>query len=504
MSYLENLKEQSGYTRTLNGALAHATTFDACLDLFAVAGGMRYRNPAEAIRMFDRAYIENRELAMKLLFYIRDIREGMGERQLFRTLMRHVAVKWPESAEKNVHLMAEYGRWDDLLCLHETPVQKRMVRVIREQLERDLAAVERREAGDREAPISLLAKWLPSSNTSSYQTRKLGCWMARQLGMTEKEYRRVLKRLRSHTCVTERYLTERKPERIRYEAVPAGAMLKYRKAFPKADPVRFRKYLEDVSEGKKTMHADTLFPYELIRPFFSGERGSFRFDPRNAEDSGVLEALWNSQCGSVAQKNAIAVVDVSGSMFCGRSKQALPILMAVALGLYCAERCQGAFHNHMITFSQSPQLVKICGRNLEEKLDYMLRAGWGFSTNLEAVFNLILHTAIRTRASQEELPSAIYIFSDMEFNVAFRDPDKTVYDSARKRFAAHGYELPAVIFQNVNSWQTQMPVRADTRGAAMVSGAGTASFKHKFDGNVTPRKHMLRVLLSQRYKEVHA
>jgi hypothetical protein len=158
----------------------------------------------------------------------------------------------------------------------------------------------------------------------------------------------------------------------------------------------------------------------------------------------------------------------------------------------------------MITFSEVPKLVRIHGWNLQEKLDYMRRAEWGMSTNMEAVFDLLLDTAIRTNARQEEMPSAIYIISDMEFNCAVRDPHKTVYDNARERFAEYGYELPAVIFQNVNSWQMNAPVRANTRGAALCSGAGTASFKHKFDGNVTPMSHMLRVLMSDRYKEVHA
>ena len=504
MSYLENLKEQADYTRTLNGALTHGSTGDACLDLFAVAGGMRYRNPGDIIRMFELAYIENRELAMKLLFHIRDIREGVGERKMFRTLLRHVAFKWPESARKNVAHIAEFGRWDDLLCLYRTPAQKQMVEVIRTQLETDLAAADRREAGDPDAPISLLAKWLPSPNASSHKTQKLGKWMAKQLGMEEREYRKMLARLRAHSCVTERYLTRKSLDKIDYEAVPAGAMLKYRNAFDRNDPENFTEYLTEVSEGKKQMHADTLFPYEIIRPFFSEGGWGFRFAPDAVSGKDALEALWNSQCAKIAQDNALAVVDVSGSMFWGRSKQALPILMAVALGLYCAERCQGVFHNHMITFSERPQLLKIHGRNLEEKLNYMLRADWGCSTNMEAVFNLLLDTAIRTHARQEEMPSAIYIFSDMEFNCAVRDPNKTIYDNARERFAEHGYELPAVIFQNVNSWQMNAPVRANTRGAALCSGAGTASFKHKFDGNVTPMSHMMRVLMSERYKEVHA
>lgn len=501
MSYLDILKEEATYTRTLNGAKNHATTGDACLDLFAVAGGMRYRNPADTIRLFELAYIENRELAMKLLFHIRDIRKGMGERQMFRNILRHVAKRWPESARKNVHLIAEFGRWDDLLCLYKTPAQREMVRIIRQQLEKDLAAADRRDAGDLDAPISLLAKWLPSPNTSSSKTRKLGCWMARQLGMEEWEYRKMLSRLRAHTCITERYLTRKSLDKIDYEAVPAGAMLKYRSAFARSDAEGFSGYLEDVRNADKTMHADTLFPYQIIKPVLKNYSGLRGFTETDIPGVDVLEALWNSQGMEIGQQNALCVVDTSGSMYCCDKR---PITMAAALGLYYAERCQGLFHNHMITFTSTPRLVKIHGKTLAEKLNYMLCQNWGMSTNLEAVFDLLLDTAVKHRAAQEEMPSAIYIISDMEFNVAFRNPDKTIFQNARERFAQFGYQLPAVVFHNVNSWQMQTPVRAHTQGAALTSGAGTASFAHKYTAETTPMNHMLRVLLSDRYKEVHA
>ena len=172
MSYLENLKKEANYTYTLNGAKTHSSTGDACLDFFAVAGGMRYRSRLDQRRLFERAYIENPELAMKLLFYIRDIRGGMGERKLFCTLLKHVAINWPESAQKNAVYVPEFGRWDDLLCLLRTPAQQIAIDVIRKQLEEDEAALKRREAGEEDAHISLLAKWLPSDNATSPKTKE--------------------------------------------------------------------------------------------------------------------------------------------------------------------------------------------------------------------------------------------------------------------------------------------------------------------------------------------
>ena len=220
MSYLEQLKTEANYTRTLNGAKTHSSTGDACLDFFAVAGGMRYRSPRDQKALFERAYIENPELAMKLLFHIRDIRGGMGERKLFRTLIRHTARLWPESAKKNVAYIAEFGRWDDLLCLLGTAAQKEAVKVIREQLALDEAALRQREAGDEKAHISLLAKWLPSDNASSQRTRKTAAQLITLLGMNQKNYRRLLTALRARIGLVECQLTCKKPERIRYEAVP--------------------------------------------------------------------------------------------------------------------------------------------------------------------------------------------------------------------------------------------------------------------------------------------
>ena len=501
MSYLDQLKIEANYTRTLNGAKTHGSTGNACLDFFAVAGGMRYRKPSEQIRLFERAYIENPDLAMKLLFHLRDIRGGMGERKLFRTLLRQVAFSWPDSARKNVEYIADFGRWDDLLCLLGTPAKKQAVKVLKEQLAKDEEALRLREAGEEDSHISLLAKWLPSDNASSSRTRKMAERLIDELGMDKREYRALLTALRSRIGLVERQLTRKTPEKINYEAVPAQAMFKYRSAFKRVDDDRFKDYLTDVSDGKKKMHAETLFPYEVLRPFFKGDWWDMKMKP--AREADVLEQLWNHLPGSVSNVNAISVVDTSGSMYWS-SGALKPALISQAMGLYCAERCQGLFHNHMITFESRPHLVKVHGATLRDKLKYIGTLPWGGSTDLEKVFDLILETAVKNNAKQEEMPQVLYIFSDMEFNRAMRNPDKTVYENARELFEAFGYRMPAVVFHNVNSWKMQTPVTARTRGTALSSGACTCSMGHKFDGNITPMDHMLRVLNSKRYEMIHA
>ena len=499
MSYLDNLEIEASYTRTLNGALTHGATGDACLDFFAVAGGMRYRRRADQIRLFEQAYIETPELAMKLLFHLRDIRGGMGERQLFRTLLRHVARTWPDSARKNAAYIAEFGRWDDLLCLLGTPAQAEAVRAIRVQLAEDEAALKRREAGDDAAHISLLAKWLPSDNTSSVRTRAQAERLIQALGMDRRDYRRLVTALRRRIGLTERALTAMTPEKVNYEAVPAQAMLKYRAAFQRGDAKRFGDYLLGVCAGEKKLHADTLFPYEVLRPFFQYD-GWSRKDPEGMD---ALELLWDHLPGAIGSANAISVVDTSGSMYWGRGPLK-PALISQAMGLYCAERCQGLFHNRLITFESVPHLVTVQGATLRDKLKYIGNMPWGGSTDLAAVFDLILRTAVTHGAPQAELPKVLYIFSDMEFNIAVRNPNRTVYDSARRAFEAAGYQMPAVVFHNVNSWQMQAPVTARTRGTALTSGASTSALGHPFDGNITPMDHMLRVLNAPRYEMIHA
>lgn len=498
MSYLANLKTEANYTRTLNGAKTHGSTGDACLDFFAVAGGMRYRRPADQIALYERAYIETPELAMKLLFHLRDIRGGMGERKLFRTLLRHVARTWPQSVRKNVPYIAEFGRWDDLLCLLGTPAQREAVQAIKVQLAEDEAALKRREAGDEDAHISLLAKWLPSDNTSSPRTRKTAARLIQALVMEQREYRRLVTALRARIGLTERQLTAKKPEKVNYEAVPAQAMLKYRSAFERNDGERFEEYLIGVDNGEKRIHTDTLFPYEVLRPFFNGSSWCMH----DAKGMDALEQLWDHLPGAVGNVNAISVVDTSGSMYWAEKLK--PALISQAMGLYCAERCEGVFHNHLITFESTPHLVEVHGATLRDKLKYIGNLPVGGSTNLEAVFDLILDTAVKYRAKQAEMPQVLYIFSDMEFNCAMRNADKTVYENARERFERAGYRMPAVVFHNVNSWQIQTPVTAHTRGTALTSGASTHALGHKFDGNVTPMAHMLRVLNGERYAMIHA
>ena len=377
-----------------------------------------------------------------------------------------------------------------------------MIRFVKAQLDKDLAALEQRKDGDIRAHISLLAKWMPSVNTTSQKTCRTARRLAKALGMNERSYRKTLSALRANICVTERYLTEKRPQKIQYDVVPAGAMLKYRGAFERCDQERFGDFMEAVKNGEKTINAEPLFPYEILRPFtkLNPDLTAEAIEPAGSK---VLEALWSYlPAGSLAE-NSICMIDTSGSMTCGREGSIKPIQIAVSLGLYHAERCKGAFHNHFITFQTRPHLIEIKGNTLKEKIHYIFSAPWSGWTNLEGAFDLLLNTACQSGASQDELPSTLYIISDMEFNGVMRS-DETVFDNAKRKFEACGYKLPAVVMINVNSWQMQTPAGAHQKGVALMSGASVSAVGQFCSFNTTPLSQMYKILMSDRYKVIHA
>ena len=486
---LQELKAKANCTLTENGAVTLQTTGSDCLDLFATIGALRSASDGEIISRFIRAYAENQTLAMKLLFYGRDIRGGLGERRVFRILLRYLSCTAPGSVRRNLQLVSEYGRWDDLLVLLGTPCEKDMIALVRAQFEADLAALE------DDAPVSLLGKWLPSVNTSNRDAVRMGKRLARAFGLTDAAYRKALVRLRGKIRILENNLREQDYS-FDYAVQPAKALLKYRHAFLTHDAERYQAYLQDVVSGKRKMHTGTLYPYELIQPFFSGDLAAAE------NDSQALDAAWNALDLGEPEENALCVIDGSGSMYSGGSP--LPITVALSLGMYFAERCTGEFHNHFITFSEHPRLVEIKGADLAEKVRYCASFNECANTNIQKVFELILDTAVRHGLSQEQLPQTLYFISDMEFDSCTVDARSTNFAYAEELFARHGYRLPRVVFWNVQSRHEQQPVQMNKRGVVLVSGFTPKLFTMIARGCESPYAFMESVLLSDRYAPVCA
>ena len=485
---LEALKNTMNCTRTENGAATHLTAGSDCLDLFAVIGALRRESDERILDSFHRAWAEDPDLAMKLLFYARDIRGGLGERRVFRVILKDLAFRAPASVRKNIPYIAEYGRYDDLLSLMGTPCEAEAVAAIRTQLAEDVKALDTEDGS-----VSLLAKWLPSVNASNGETVRAAKRLARALGMDDAAYRKTLSRLRGCIRLTENYLRDRDYS-FDYEKQPSRAMFKYRRAFQRNDGERYAAFLDSVQTGQASMHTGALAPYDIIRPFF---RYATDQETRRAAD-----VTWNALEDFTSGENALVVADGSGSMYGGGDP--LPITVALSLAIYFAERNTGAFRNHFITFSENPRLVEIKGADIFEKVDYCSRYNEVANTNIQRVFETILRSAVEHRVPREEMPSVLYIISDMEFDTCTEDAGLTNFQYAKRLYAVHGYELPRVVFWNVASRHRQQPVTKNEQDVVLVSGSGSRIFGMLKSGAPDPYAFMLEVLGSERYRPIAA
>ena len=485
---LKFLKREANKTYTENGAVTYRSTCSECLDLFASIGGLRRESGGEITDRFLRAYGENADLAMKILFFARDVRGGLGERRVFRLILQWLAVNEPKSLEKNIPYIAEYGRYDDLLVLMDTPCWPAALAYLKGRLDADWAAY---CAGE---DVSLLAKWLPSVNTSNKDTVRQAKKLARALGMNDAQYRKTLSALRAKICIIENRLRE-KDYAFDYAKQPSKAMLKYRKAFLRNDGARYRAFLEAVAQGHSQLHTGALTPYEIIQPFFG--QGAVTEQERRA-----MDVTWKAQEDFTQGENALVVIDGSGSMYCGLDP--MPATVALSFGIYYAERNTGPFQNHFITFSATPRLVEIKGRDLYEKVRYCHQFNEVANTNLQKVFELILDTAVKHRVAQRDMPARIYIISDMEFDSCVDGGSVTNFEHARQLFARYGYQLPEVVFWNVASRNRQQPVTKNEQGVALVSGCSPRIFSMLKAGTLSPYAFMMEVLSSERYAVIAA
>lgn len=402
---LNHLQNQFNKAKTANGAEAYASTQSAVLDLFALGGAFRNRSEQDAKELFSKAFSENPVIAMKTLFYLRDITGGQGERRFFRLALQHLALHNPQALSKNLHLVPEFGRWDDLWVLLETDLKAQVMKLVTAQLVKDKKA---------ENP-SLLAKWMPSENASSHVTKKYAKIMIKHFGTSPKKYRKLLSKLRAKLNLVETKLSEKTYDLINYSHLPSRAGLIYRGAFYRNDEVRYKSFLDSLTKGEVKVNAKALYPYDIVGKAFEGYNGRNIWSGYGntksvtREEIQLLDAQWKALPDFIGDKaeNSIAVVDTSGSM------TGNPMNVAVSLGIYMAERNKGQFHNHFLTFNSVPSLEKVQGNNIVEKARNLSDSSWGGSTNVEAVFQLLLDTAVENNVPQEEMIAKVYIISDM-------------------------------------------------------------------------------------------
>jgi len=457
MSNLINAMRQKD-ALTANGALTNSTSLNAVVDMFFLAGASRRMSEQEIINVFVKAYNEDPNLAVKCLFWARDVRGGAGERRFFQVIMKYISENYPSVFEFNIRLTPEYGYWKDVFSVL-TP-NRTVLDWISEQL--------------NNPNNGLLAKWFP----------RRGVWfssMHKHLGMTPKEFRKMIV---EKTKVVETAMCNKEWDAIEYSKIPSQAFQKYKRAFSRNDESRFNNFISAVVKGEAKVNSSTLFPYQLYQSYIKGL------------DKNSVLAQWINLPDYVGEGSFLPVCDVSGSML------GLPMEISVSLGVYLSERNKGLFRDAFITFSEDPKLQYLTG-NVIERFNQLSRAEWGMSTNLQAVFDLVLNKAIEYRLSQSDLPETILIISDMEFNSACRN--RTNFEVIQDKFEAAGYKMPKLAFWNVNGREGNVPVSADTKDVALISGASPAIVKNVLAGkDFTPKGIMLETLLSERYEKILA
>ena len=499
-------------TTTENGAVAFNSTLNACLDAFGSLGAMMRSNEKNIIDIFEKAYNENSVLALKMLFYMRDVRGGQGQRRVFRVILKWLAENYPLTVIKNFDNILFYGRGDDYLCLLDTDIAKDVCIYIAETLAIDCYKMCKQE------DVSLLAKWLPSENASSTETKRYAAIIRNNLKWTPKQYRIILSKLRKYIDVVERKMSTNQWANINYNTVPSKASLRYVNSFHKHDEIRYNQYVADLANGKANINAGALFPVDIVHSVLSTVR---------CTTSLVLDAINNASWKALpnyfgdSEETGLCVVDTSASM------SGIPYEVAVSLGIYCADKCRGPFAGKFITFSEKPTLETLKGNNITENVRGLKCINAG-NTDFEAVFDLILNTGKTYNVADSDMPKKLYIISDMQFDAARGTHSiysnyhtkKPFMQQMKEKYREAGYTMPTLIYWNVRQSNCGMfHTTFEGENCAVVSGYSPSLFKAIIEGTeyetsvdefgkqivsakVDPMTIMLNTLNNERYDRV--
>lgn len=491
MDYLDMLEQQNKLrmTKTENGADAYATSGEQLVDFNFSISAMRSADPNEIIAKYIKAYSEDALSAVLDMFYIGDIRHGLGERRIFRSCLEFICASHPDIAKAVLPLIPEYSRWDSVLVYLKYPQTRNVVaRFIKHQLLEDM---KRADAGES---ISLCAKWMPSINASSAETVLTAKKLTFLLGWSERKYRKTLSRLRRYANVVEVKMSAGEWWNIDYEAVPSKANLLYEHAFMKNDQTRRIGYLQSLAKGEKKINSGVLYPHEIVQKIW------------NHGDPALYEPMWKA-LPDYGVRNTLVVRDGSGSMtwFNYRGSHTRPIDVATALAIYLAEHNSQGWRDKFITFSSDPEVVDMSGcKTLRDKVRLVYSHNDYTNTDIYKTMCLILDTAVANKIPADEMPESIVILSDMQFDAHEHHFGGSLFDGIKKQFEAKGYKLPSICFWNlVGDTYKTVPMQENDNGLVLCSGFSPNIINMVMSGDLKdPYDILLNTLNGDRYKAV--
>lgn len=493
--FMKGMTNHAHHTYTQNGQYAVNTTDSKLVDFFGSVGALREASEDRIINLFEEAFTENPELALKTVFYARDVRGGLGERRIFKVLLKHLGNTRPEIIRPLLAYIPFYGRYDDLYALDETAIEDDMYQFMHLLFQRDINDY----MADRKSEISLLAKWLKTADSKTEETKRLGIKTALKFKMPVRSYKRWYRTLRKHLKVVEQSMTKNEWNNIVYSHVPSKAMLQYRAAFKNHSPERFSEWVQSVIDGKAKVNASTLYPYELIEKLSKIDFDSMTIEFATMDDTelNLIRAQWDAlpdYTGNGTQ--AIVMADTSGSMW-GR-----PLYVSISLAMYFAQRNRGAFHGKWISFSGSPTIHEIVDDQVDKIYKNFNQLDWGYNTDIEKAFRLILDIGVDNHVPAQDMPKSLIIISDMEFDAATKGK-ALYYDHVKEMFEEHGYACPNIVFWNVNSNHNVFHVNSDVKGVKLASGSSPSVFTTLMESlESTPYEYMMRTLSNIRYDPI--
>lgn len=434
-TFAQAVARHNNPTTTENGMAALKSSLNACVDLFFSIGASRGKDVSAA---FFNALKEDRDTAIRLLLWSRDAREGAGERQIFRDLLVALEAKDEAVLLDIFHLIPEMGRWDDLFVFKTKVWQDAAFQFVGEAL----------MEGNQ-----LAAKWTPRKGDVAVAFRKF-------LGWSPKFYRKTLVEL-SNTV--EQKMCAGQWDQIEFGKLPSLASARYQKAFTKRAPEAYAAYKAALVKGEAKINVGAVYPYDVLK---SAMRG----------DETVAQAQWNALPNWIQEGTGILpVVDVSESMNCPVGGDRNGTLtcedVAMSLGLYIATKQSGPFKNIAIGFTDLAEVVQLNETDSLLQKRAAIRKRKGYSTNIEAVFRSILKVAQGSNVAPEDMPKYVVMLSDMQFNASYIGGSSVgSFELAKRLFAQAGYELPKLIYWNLNARGDNTPVEFDQKGVALVSG----------------------------------
>lgn len=487
-SFATAMKTEASWGKTQNGADTLTSSLNKVLDMFGRAGAVRSMAVEDKQLMFKEAFEENAELALKCLFYVRDIRGGYGERDTFTDMLKWLANECPSTVEKNLWAVLEFGRAKDLYSLIGTKSEAAMWAFMKSQFELDQANMAENKS------ISLLAKWIATPDAKSEKTAALGKKTAKALGYTYKtmrEYKKILRSLRAYLDIPEAKMCAGKWDEIEYSRLASQCLIKHRQAFARHDEDRYISYISAVKDGSAKMNTGTMNPVDIMHAV----AGNYTSD---------LDVMW-ANLPDYCEGNAMVICDTSGSMTWTTNGGVQPLDVALALSMYFAERNKGELKNLFMSFESNPHLIGIHGVTLHDKYLNALQAPIGGSTNLESAMRLLLDICKENDVLPEDMPEALVIISDMQINCVRGISDGRIifYEYMSKLFEKAGYKMPHVVFWNVNAASPAFHATALANGVSFVSGYSPAIFKSVMESiGTTPVELLLKVLNSERYAKI--